>query len=369
MEFAPSARGRAAGSGCGGECYRLIQPPKAVSHRPLLPTPSGGPGSPPKLLVQLRVALRLRHYSAHTEAAYVAWVRRYIRYHGCRHPAGLGAAEVTEFLSMLALERGVAASTQNQALAALIFLYAHVLGRPLERLESIVRAKRPQRLPIVLSTGEVGRLFDALSGVPKLVAELLYGSGLRLDEALSLRVKDIDEARSQLLVRRGKGGKDRRAPLPARVLPALRAELERVARQSARDIARGVAPVALPAAFAAKSPGAGYRRQWQWVFPSSRLHLDEAEGVRRRHHLHATVIQRAVARAAREAGITKRVTCHTLRHSFATHLLEMGTDIRTVQELLGHRDLKTTMIYTHVLDRGPLAVVSPLDRLGGVGGR
>ena len=334
-----------------------------MPHRPSTET-RGEPSRPPKLLVQLRVALRLRHYSAHTEAAYVSWVRRYVRHHGCRHPASLGAAEVTEFLAMLALERRVASATQNQALAALLFFYAHVLGRPLERLDAVVRAKRPVRLPIVLGTGEVSRLLEALPGVPRLVAELLYGSGLRLSEALSLRVKDIDEARSQLLVRRGKGGKDRRVPLPARVLPRLRAELERVAALSGRDMARGVAPVVLPSAFAVKSPGAGYELRWQWVFPSGRLHRD-AEGVRRRHHLHATVIQRAVSLAAREAGITKRVTCHTLRHSFATHLLEAGTDIRTVQELLGHRDLKTTMIYTHVLDRGPLAVVSPLDRLGG----
>ena len=331
-------------------------------------TESGGEGGagvhPPKLLVRLRIALRLRHYSRHTESAYVGWVRRYIEHHGRRHPAELGGEEVTGYLSMLALERRVSAATQNQALAALLFFYNHVVERPLDRLPKIVRAKRPVVLPVVLSQREVAALLERLPGVSRLIGELLYGAGLRLDEAVSLRVKDIDRPRSQMLVRRGKGAKDRRVPLPARVLPGLEEQLERAAAIVARDAARGVGPVLLPGAFAVKSKGAEREWRWQWVFPATRLHYDAGAAVWRRHHLHATVMQRAVARAAKEAGIAKRATCHTLRHSFATHLLEAGTDIRTVQELLGHRDLKTTMIYTHVLERGPLAVVSPLDRLG-----
>jgi integron integrase len=278
-------------------------------------------GRAPKLLVQLRIALRLRHYSRHTEQAYVGWVRRFIDHHGRRHPATLGAAEVTSFLAALALERHVAAATQNQALAALLFLYAHVLGEPIERLPAVVRAKRPLRLPIVLSPHEVAAVLDGLPGVARLVGELLYGAGLRLDEALSLRVKDIDRERSQLLVRRGKGGKDRRVPLPRRVLPRLDLQLEAAAALVEQDRERGAGRVMLPEAFARKASQADSQWRWQWVFPATRLHYDAAAGVRRRHHLHSSVVQRAVTRAGLEAGLTKRVTCHTLRHCFATHLL------------------------------------------------
>ena len=319
---------------------------------------------PPKLLRRLREALRLRHYSPHTETAYVSWVRRYVEFHGRRHPAELGVAEVTAFLSAMVMERRVAAATQSQALAALLFLYAHVLDRPLGRLPAVLRAKKPVRLPVVLSPAEVAALLEALPGVTRLVAELLYGAGLRLEEALALRVKDLDPERRQVVVRRGKGAKDRRVPLPQRAYGGLVLQLERVAEQVRHDRERGAGPVPLPTALERKAPSAGLQWGWQWVFPASRLHADPVSGLRRRHHLHPSVVQKAVGRAARAAGITKRVGCHTLRHSFATHLLEAGTDIRTVQELLGHRDLKTTMIYTHVVDRGPLAVTSPLDRLG-----
>jgi integron integrase len=333
----------------------------------------GGPGAGragpaqtnPKLLHSLRANLRLRHFSPRTEEAYVAWVRRYVRYHGVRHPRELGEAEVRGFLTYLAVERRVAPSTQSQALAALLFLYREVLGRPLEALGPVPRARPPVRLPVVLSRDEVVRVLGALDGVSWLVALLLYGSGLRLLECLTLRVKDVDLERGEIRLRRGKGAKDRVTVLPDAMRAPLAAHLERVRRLHERDLAEGAGCVALPDALDRKYPGAARAWPWQWVFPAGRRHVDRATGELRRHHLHETVVQRAMAEAVRRSGIGKRASCHTLRHSFATHLLEAGYDIRTVQELLGHRDVSTTMVYTHVLNRGGLAVRSPADLLAG----
>lgn len=335
-----------------------------------LPERAARTQSNPKLLHSLRANLRLRHFSPRTEEAYVAWVRRYVRYHGLRHPRDLGAAGVRAFLTHLAVERRVAPSTQGQALAALLFLYGEVLGRPLTGLGPLPRARSPARLPVVLSPGEVARVLAALDGVPWLVAMLLYGSGLRLLECLTLRVKDVDLERGELRVRRGKGARDRVTVLPEAVRAPLAAHLERVRGLHERDLAEGAGYVALPDALDRKYPGAARSWPWQWVFPARRRHLDRATGRTRRHHLHETVVQRAMAEAVRRSGIGKRASCHTLRHCFATHLLEAGYDIRTVQELLGHRDVSTTMVYAHVLNRGGLAVRSPADLLGGgpVGG-
>jgi integron integrase len=316
----------------------------------------------PRLLDRVRRELRLRHYSRRTETAYVHWIVRFIRFHGIRHPQEMGAAEVSAFLSHLAVEGAVAASTQNQALNALVFLYARVLDRPLAELGGIVRARKPRRLPVVLSPAEVSRLLDRLSGSPRLVASLLYGSGLRLLEALQLRVKDIDLARSEVLVREGKGRRDRVTVLPGKIVPALRSHIERVRALHARDLAQGFGEAPLPGALARKYPNAPRELGWQFLFPSARRNPDKVTGRGHRFHMSETTVQRCVRQAARDAGIHKRVTCHSLRHSFATHLLERGQDIRTVQELLGHRSVNTTMIYTHVLNRGGLGVRSPLDR-------
>jgi len=309
----------------------------------------------------VRNELRLRHYSARTEEAYVHWVRRFVLFHGKRHPAGLGAPEIAAFLSHLACARGVAASTQNQALNALVFLYRHVLRQAIPELEGLVRAQRPRRLPVVLDRAEVRALLTQLDGEPGLVASLLYGAGLRLLEALTLRVKDVDFAVREIRVRRGKGGRDRVVPLPEAVTEPLRAQLRRVRRLHEADLAAGFGAVVLPQALARKYPGAERELGWQWVFPASRRHRDASCGGERRHHLHETAVQRAVKRAVRAAGIAKPASCHTLRHSFATHLLASGYDIRTVQELLGHRSVETTMVYTHVLNRGGRGVRSPLD--------
>ena len=316
-----------------------------------------------KLLGRVRAALRLRHYSRRTEEAYVGWVRRYVRHCGMRHPADLGAEDVRRFLTSLATERVVAAATQNQAASALVFLYGEVLGQPLGAMGDVVRAKEPGRLPVVLSKDEVGRVIGRLSGTSKLVAMLLYGSGLRLLEALRLRVKDVDFARSEVVVRGGKGDRDRVTMLPQLVRDPLVEHLRRVERWHRQDLAIGGGVVELPGALGRKLPGAEREWVWQWVFPAARRHRDAATGECRRHHLHETMVQRAMKQAVREAGIPRRATCHTLRHSFATHLLEAGYDIRTVQELLGHRDVRTTMIYTHVLNRGGLGVRSPADFL------
>ncbi|MFL5577427.1 MAG: integron integrase [Gemmatimonadaceae bacterium] len=318
---------------------------------------------PERLLDAVRRAVRTRHYSPRTEEAYVAWVRRYVRFLGLRHPAELGPAHVARFLSHLALERGVSASTQNQALAALLFLYREVLGAPLPLVEGAARAKRPARLPVVLTRDEVRAVLGALASRHRLVPTLLYGGGLRLMEALRLRVKDLDLARREVTVRGGKGGRDRVTLLPASAAAALAAQLDRVRRLHARDLAAGAGAVELPGALARKAPAAARAWAWQWVFPAASCYRDRRTGERRRHHLHESAVQRAVQAAVLRAGVAKRATCHTFRHSFATHLLEDGYDIRTVQELLGHADVRTTMIYTHVLNRGGRGVRSPADRL------
>jgi integron integrase len=319
-----------------------------------------------RLLERVRHAIRLRHYSPKTEKVYTNWIRRFVIFHGRRHPDELGAAELSAFLSDLAVRRQVSASTQNQALSALIFLYREVLGRDLPWLDDVVRAKRVQRVPIVLTVDEVAALLDHLQGVHWLVASLLYGSGLRLMEAMRLRVQDLDLGKGEITVQMGKGQKCRRTMLPLSLRGPLAAHLERCRRQHQRDRRRGGGLVALPGALARKYPGASREWCWQWVFPATKTYRDTATGERRRHHLHESAVQRAVKTAVREAGLVKRATCHTLRHSFATHLLEAGYDIRTIQELLGHSDLTTTMIYTHVLNAGGRGVRSPLDeRLGG----
>ena len=316
-----------------------------------------------RLLETLRARARLRHLSPRTEQAYIGWVRRYIRHFGSVHPRELGDREVGLFLTSLAVERKVTASTQNQALAALLFLYREVLGIPIAIGEHAVRAKRGRRLPEVMTRDEVSHVLDALTGIPGLAARLLYGSGLRLEECLSLRVKDIGFAERIILVRAGKGNKDRRTVLPDGVANDLRPHLELVRRLHERDLAAGHGAVTLPGALLAKYPSAPREWGWQWVFPARRRYVEAGTGMVRRHHLDPSVLQRAVRDAARSAGIVKRVSCHTFRHSFATHLLERGYDIRTVQELLGHTDIRTTMIYTHVLGRGALGVRSPGDDL------
>jgi integron integrase len=312
----------------------------------------------------VREAIRVRHLSCNTERAYVHWVKRFILFHGRRHPGEMGEAEVQAFLTSLAVQHHVAASTQNQALAALLFLYEHVLGRPLNRVEGIVRARRPKRLPVVLTQAEVGLVLDGLSGRPWVVGMLLYGAGLRLLEALRLRVKDLDLERGELLIRDAKGSKDRVTMLPECLHLPLARLLARQQRVHALEAAEGGGRVMLPGAFARKQPAAERAWPWQWVFPSERTFRDRVTGGLYRHHIHETVIQRAVHTAVVQAGLGKRASCHTLRHSFATHLLEAGYDIRTVQELLGHNDVKTTMIYTHVLNRGGQGVRSPADMLG-----
>jgi integron integrase len=320
----------------------------------------------PRLLDRVRDAMRRRHYSHRTEEAYVSWIRRFILFHGKRHPAQMGVDEITRFLTALAVQGKAASSTQNQALSALLFLYREVLGQEIPWLDGLVYAKRPRKLPVVLTRDEVRALLGHLHGVPRLMALLLYGAGLRLLECARLRVKDIDFASNQIVVRAGKGERDRVTMLPAAVKADLARHLEAVRRQYDQDLRRGAGWVELPGALMRKYPNAGREWGWQWVFPATRIYVDRVTGQRRRHHLHETVLQRAVREAARRAGIAKRATCHTFRHSFATHLLEDGYDIRTVQELLGNRDVSTTMIYTHVLNRGPGAVRSPADRLAGV---
>jgi integron integrase len=328
-------------------------------------SPERGDLPKPRLLDRVRDTVRARHYGRRTEEAYVAWIRRFILSQGKRHPAEMGAAEITQFLTALAVRARVAASTQNQALSALLFLYREVLGQQIPWLEDVVRAKRARRLPVVLTRDETRTVLDQLRGVPRLMALLLYGSGLRVLECARLRVKDVDLASNQIVVRAGKGDRDRVTMLPAAVKASLAQHLELVRRQHERDLARGAGWVELPGALMRKYPNAGREWGWQWVFPATRIYVDRVTGQRRRHHLHETVLQRAVADAVRRAGIGKPATCHTFRHSFATHLLEDGYDIRTVQELLGHRDVSTTMIYTHVLNRGPGAVRSPADRMLG----
>jgi len=311
----------------------------------------------------VRVALRVRHFSPRTEDAYTGWIRRYIHFHGVRHPDEMGAVEVVEFLSHLAVDRQVTASTQNQARSALLFLYRVVLGRELEGLDNAVRARAPRRLPVVMTREEVRAVLSHLSGEHALIGGLLYGSGLRLLECLTLRVKDLDTARRQLIVREGKGNRDRATLLPASLVQPIAQHLVGLRGLFERDRHSGEPGVALPRALERKYPNAGVEWGWHWVFPAAQLSRDPRSRIVRRHHLTETGPQRAVRRAANRAKLTKRVSPHTFRHSFATHLLEDGSDIRTVQVLLGHKDVRTTMIYTHVLDRGPLGVQSPIDKL------
>jgi len=320
-------------------------------------------GKPRRLLEQLRDAINRLHYSARTEERYVHWVKRFIYFSGKRHPAELGAAEVTAFLNYLARERDAAAATQNQALSALLFLYREVLHQPLPWLDELDRARRPVRVPTVLTREEVRGLLAAMRGTKWLMASLLYGAGLRLRECLRLRVKDIDFGYQQIVVRDGKGAKDRVTLLPAAVLEPLKLHLRAAKELHERDVRGGYGEVELPHALARKYPRAQYEWGWKFAFPSHKLSTDPRTGVVRRHHVYENYVIRGVARAVRAARIAKHVSCHTLRHSFATHLLEAGYDIRTVQELLGHSDVSTTMIYTHVLNKGGRGVKSPLDRL------
>jgi integron integrase len=322
---------------------------------------AASPPQQPKLMERVRRALRARHYSARTEEAYAGWIRRFILFHNKRHPATMGGDEVNDFLTSLAVEGQVSASTQNQALSALLFLYREVLDDALPWLQDLVRARRPVRLPVVLSEAEVRKVLAELEGTPKLVAQLLYGGGLRLLECLQLRVKDLNFSRHEICVRDPKGRRDRLTVLARAAEEPLRAHLEHVAALHERDKADGFGRIVLPNALARKFPNASTDWVWQWVFPATSRWVDKETNLEYRHHLHETVMQRAMHAAVKRAGIGKRATCHTFRHSFATHLLEHGQDIRTVQELLGHRDVATTMIYTHVLKLGAKGVRSPLD--------
>ncbi len=316
----------------------------------------------PKLLDQVREQIRLRHYSIRTEAVYLEWVKRYIRFHKYRHPQEMGGPEVEAFLSDLAVRRDVSASTQNQALSAILFLYKQVLQIELPWMDGVIRARRPQRLPVVLTREEVASVLAQLDGTLWLIASLLYGSGMRLMEVLRLRVKDVEFARLEILIRDGKGQKDRVTMLPRKLAAPLELHLQRVRALHEQDLREGYGRANLPHALARKYPNAAADWGWQFVFPSVNRSEDPRSGGIFRHHLHEKTIQRAVRNAVRRVGLHKPATPHTLRHSFATHLLESGQDIRTVQELLGHSDVKTTQIYTHVLNRGGLGVLSPLDR-------
>ena len=317
---------------------------------------------PPKLLDQVRARCRRLNYSVRTERAYVGWIRRFVLANGKRHPRELGAHEIETFLTDLAVRGNVAASTQNQALSALLFLYREVLGLDLPWMEGVTRAKRPQRLPVVLSRAEVDRLLTMIDGEVWLMAALLYGSGMRLMECMRLRVKDVDFERRQITVRDGKGAKDRQVPLPDSVRDRLKMVVERVRILHAQDLAEGYGAVWLPHALARKYPNAEREFAWQYVFPARSRTVDPRSGASRRHHVDEAVLQRAIKLARARAGIDKPVTPHALRHSFATHLLEFGTDLRTIQALLGHKDIATTQIYTRVLNRGAGGVLSPLDR-------
>jgi integron integrase len=343
----------------------------AVGHwhmvdRPLIPvthlTAAADPTRRFRLMEVVRHRLRERRYSRRTQEAYVHWIRRYILFHGRRHPRELAEPEVREFLSALATHEQVAASTQNQALAAVTFLYDRVLDRPLTRVEGIHPARRSQHVPVVLSAGEVRAILNHLREPVRLAAAIMYGSGLRLHECVTLRIKDVDVDRREIIVRGGKGGKDRRTPMAELCVPMLARQLAAAQEQFHRDAKAGIRTTELPVALVPKYPNAETEYRWQYLLPATRVFVDPS-GIRRRHHLHDTVIQRAIREAVTASKITKRATCHSLRHSFATHLLEAGSDIRTVQVLLGHTDLRTTMIYTHVLNRGGLGVRSPADAL------
>ena len=316
-----------------------------------------------ELITQMSAALRSRHYSRRTEQAYCLWVRRFIRFHGIRHPADMAEPEINAFLTHLAVDEHVSASTQTQALSALLFLYRHVIGREVGELTDLVRARKSRRLPVVLTRDEVKAVLSQLDGGTWLMASLMYGSGLRLMECLRLRVLDVELTRGEIVVRDGKGGKDRVTMLPNSLTQALGAQLRSTRAVHERDLADGWGRVALPDALARKYPNAPADWRWQWVFPQQRRWKNLQTGEQGRHHVHESIIQRAMKEAVGSAGIVKHATCHTLRHSFATHLLEAGYDIRTIQELLGHKDVRTTMIYTHVLNRGGQGVRSPIDGL------
>jgi integron integrase len=315
----------------------------------------------PSLLDQVRSALRLRHYSIRTEEAYINAIRHFIIYHRKRHPKEMGVDEIRQYLSHLATDMNVAASTQNVALSALLFLYRDVLQIELPLVEGVERAKRPQRIPVVLTIEEVKRVLAEMSGTHHLMASLLYGAGMRLMECVRLRVKDIDFDYRQIIVRDGKGEKDRRTVLPTSLNESLRQQLARVRLQFEEDVRQGYGRVYLPYALERKYTNAAADWLWQYAFPAAKLSLDPRTGERRRHHASEDRLQKAVRRAIQQAGVVKRASCHTLRHSFATHLLENGYDIRTIQELLGHADISTTMIYTHVLNKGGKGIKSPLD--------
>ena len=341
-----------------------------MSARMNVPASAFAPQSPlapnaeaprPSLTEMLRRRMRLRHYSLRTEEAYVGWVKRFIKYHAGRHPREMGGPEVRAFLEHLAVEGNVSASTQNQALQGLLYLYAHVLELPMGDLGDVVRARRPQGLPTVLSKQEVAALLAALEPGPRLFAQLLYGTGLRLLEGLRLRVKDLDFDRGQIVVRDGKGAKDRVTMLPGALVEPLRGQLARAKVVREQDMAARLVGVWLPEALAVKFPNSPWDWNWQWVFPARQISVDPVSGARRRHHVHENAVQKAVKAGVLKAGLTKPATPHTLRHSFATHLLENGYDIRTVQDLLGHKDVATTQIYTHVMVKPGLGVRSPLD--------
>jgi integron integrase len=341
--------GRLLRQGHAARSEQLVHGPGCVTSFDSIST-----DSPASLLDRARRALVVRHYSHRTIESYVAWIRRFILFSGRQHPARLGATEVARFLASLAEEGQVSAATQNQALAGLVFFYAEVLGMPLAELGRLPRARRPARLPVVMSRDEVHRVLAQLEGVWLLMGSLLYGSGLRLSECVALRVKDVDVAGRQLMIRRGKGQKDRVGLLPHALSRPLEQHLQAIRSQHSGDLGRGGGYVALPDALAVKYPSAAREWAWQWVFPAARTYVDSATGQRRRHHVHETALQRAVKAAALISEVPKSVSCHTFRHSFATHLLEAGYDVRTIQKLPGHQDLRTTMVYTHVLQRGPL---------------
>jgi integron integrase len=371
-------RGNRACKGCINGLYpavnRLPEPFHAIYFLPLrgesrykgcMKPPISPDTREPKLLDRVRQTLRLNRYSSHTEAAYVDWIKRYIRFHGIRHPQEMGAEEVKAFLGHLATEMNVAASTQNQAFSALLFLYQQVLKERLPWIDDIVRSKRPKKVPVVLTQEEARAVLSRMTGTPRLMAHLLYGSGLRVMECVRLRVKDVDLGYLQITLRDAKGGRDRRTMVPVFLVEALRKQIAKVAELHREDLSAGAGEVNLPFALSRKYPNAAKELGWQYLFPASRrtVATDPTTGRtwEQRHHVDESILQRAVKQAVREAGINKPASCHTFRHSFATHLLENGYDIRTVQELLGHKDVTTTMIYTHVLNKPGMGVKSPLD--------
>lgn len=320
-------------------------------------------GRRPKLLDQMRESMRVRHYARRTEDTYCHWVKRYIYFHAVRHPKDMAEPEINAFLTYLAVKEKVSASTQNQALSALLYLYRHVLDRDVGDLGEVIRARKPKRLPVVLTVAEVKKIIDCMDGDKKLMVILMYGSGLRLMECLRLRVQDLDFSSQEVLVRDGKGGKDRRTMLPVSIVVPLQEHLVKVQEQHNKDLQTGWGRVPLPGALDRKYPKAAWEWRWQWVFPQQQRWKNNKTGEEGRHHMHETILQRAVREAVTRAGIVKRVGCHTFRHCFATHLLEAGYDIRTIQELMGHKDVSTTMIYTHVLNKGGKGVRSPVDAI------